>query len=75
MVLTEAEWTRIRKQLKAEYEWKPSIFIIREVMRRELGFTIRTHRAWNPGMVSYTEEVHLDFYDPAMETWFRLKYL
>jgi len=73
MVLTEKEWADIHNRLSQEYP--PSYLIMRSVMRRELGFTVRTHRQWAPGMVSYTEEIHLDFYDDAQATWFRLKYL
>jgi len=78
IVLTVSEWTRIRKQLKEEYSWKPSVLLIRETMRRELGFTTRYHQHWiddsdlGPG---YRESVCLDFYDDAAETFFRMKYL
>jgi hypothetical protein len=52
-------------------------------MRRELGCTSRTHRFWKPqdgvgvydGYGDYVVEIHLDFYDDAKETMFRLKYL
>jgi hypothetical protein len=68
------EWTRIRKQLKVEYAWKPSIFMIKDVMKRELGFTPRYHRAYSEQTGS-SEVVYLDFYDEPSETLFRLKYL
>lgn len=74
ITLSIKEWTKIRKQLKEEYAWKPSIFMIREVMRRELGFTTRLH-------TTYTEQrgreeiIFLDFFDEPSETLFRLKYL
>lgn len=73
--VTGEQWTAIRKQLKEEYAWKPSMLIIRDVMKRELGFTTRYHREWDPGMVNFIEHIHLDFYDDAKETFFRLKYL
>lgn len=66
ITLTETEWIPIRKRLKEEYSWKPSIMLIREVMRRELGFTIREKP---PNMIC------LDFFDDVKETHFRLKYL
>jgi hypothetical protein len=78
ITLTEDEWTRIRKQLKAEYAWKPSVLLIRETMRRELGFTTRLHQHWvNDGDLGsgYRESVCLDFYNDAAETFFRMKYL
>lgn len=72
--LTVQEWTVLRKRLKEEYAWKPSLFLMREVMRRELGFTTRYHQVYVPA-VGYSESVCLDFYDDNLETLFRLKYL
>lgn len=74
ITLEPREWTKIRKQLKEEYAWKPSVFMIREVMRRELGFTTRYHQVYNQ-QTGYVETVCLDFYNDASESWFRLKYL
>ena len=78
--LTSKEWKQIRNQLQSEFEMTPSVFLIREVMRRELGFTTRYHREWvpDPGYDSYgkyEEFIFLDFYNDAQETFFRLKYL
>jgi hypothetical protein len=78
--LTDEEWMHIRKQLKEEYEWKPSVLIVRDVMRRELGFTTRYHTEWVPdpgydGYGRYAEFVFLDFFNDEKETFFRLKYL
>lgn len=78
--LTDKKWIQIRKQLKEEYEWKPSVLIVREVMRRELGFTTRYHTEWVPdpgydGYGRYVEFVYLDFFNDEQETFFRLKYL
>ena len=70
LTLTPKEWSEIRKRLKEDYAWKPSVFMIRETMRRELGFTPRYHLE-----LGYKETIYLDFYDDAKETWFRLKYL
>lgn len=72
--LTENEWRDIRRKIKEEYHWKPSILLIREVMRRELGFTIRYHSEYKE-QSGYIETIVVDFYDDARETWFRLKYL
>jgi hypothetical protein len=74
ITLTTREWTRIRKRMKEEYSWKPSVFMIREVMKRELGFTTRYHRTYTEQRGS-EEVVYLDFYDDPSETLFRLKYL
>lgn len=71
--LSAPEWTRIRDQLEQEYP--PSWIIIRFVQQRELGFTVRLHKEWEPEMVSYKETYCLDFFDDTKETWFRMKYL
>lgn len=82
--LTEKEWKVIRRRLAEEYNWKPSVMIIRDVMRRELGFTTRYHREWVPvpgpagaydGHGQYVEFIFLDFFNEEKETFFRLKYL
>lgn len=69
------EWEQLKLKLVKENELKPSIFMIREVMKRELGFTTRMHRQWDPGMVNYQEHILLDFWNDEKETFFRLKYL
>jgi hypothetical protein len=52
-----------------------SVLLIRETMRRELGFTTRQHTAWSHTDKQYEIAVCLDFYDDAAETFFRMKYL
>jgi hypothetical protein len=74
ITLTPREWNKIRKQLKEEYAWKPSVLLIREAMKRELGFTSRYHQVYNE-QTGYIEHVCLDFYTDSSESWFRLKYL
>jgi len=73
LTLTVVEWAKIRKQIKEEYSWKPSILLIRDVMRRELGFVTRYQEYSQTHGTK--EAIYLDFYDDAMETLFRLKYL
>ena len=73
ITLTDREWRKIRDQIKIDYADKPSIWLMRSVMRRELGFTTRSHEDWNQGQ--YRTIMYLDFYDDAAETMFRLKYL
>ena len=72
---TVEEWTQLRLKIAKDHELKPSVFMIREVMKRELGFTTRMHRQWDPGMVNYQEHVLLDFWNDEKEIFFRLKYL
>ena len=69
------EWTKIRKRLKEEYNWKPSVFMIRSVMREQLGCTSRLHQTWNENLGHVEEKIFLDFYSEEKETLFRLKYL
>jgi hypothetical protein len=80
LVLDLRTWDRIYQQLAAEYP--PSYLIIREKMRRELGFTVRRHACWvyepdhsNSRSGYYRDEIHLDFYAPGSDTFFVLKYL
>jgi len=68
--LTPAQWKIIQNRLREEHP--SSVILIRSVMRRELGFTVRKHRDWTD---RYPREiVFLDFFDDRMETWFRVKY-
>lgn len=81
--LSVDEWTAIRKRLREDYNWKPSVMVIRSVMLRELGFSVRLHTDWVKSEDSqhsdidwkFEECIYLDFYDDAKETMFRLKYL
>ena len=72
---TPEEWAQLKLEMTKDHELKPSVFMIREVMKRELGFTTRMHRQWDPGMVNFQEYVLLDFWNDEKETFFRLKYL
>jgi hypothetical protein len=80
-------WSVLFRQLLREYGNK---IAISTVSRRELGFTIRRHKGLEPHPETewevmksegwnhryhYQEQIHLDFYDPAQQTWFVLKYL
>mgnify|MGYP006268520013 CR=1 FL=1 len=47
------------------------------VCKQRLGFTVREHRApiSDDGHIwDYQHEIHLDFYDEQMRTWFILRY-
>lgn len=73
--LSEGQWNDIYQRIANEYREKPSVLIITEVRKRELGFSVRRHRFWVPERDEYEEQIHLDFTDREMATWFRLKYL
>ena len=72
ITLEQREWNQIRLKIKADWAHKPSVLLIREVMKRELGFTTRNQREYDSRNGRHTEHVHLDFYDEAMVIIFRL---
>ena len=73
------QWEEIWHRLLSEYGSKLNISW---VLKRELGFTIRTHTEWieyarKEGKPKYYAELHthLDFYNESMQSWFMLRYL
>ena len=74
------DWTPIRRRLIAEYGQS---IVLTYAMRERLGFSTRYHTHWiSSGKVEgeyelkYPEEqMHLDFYNEAAQSWFQLKYL
>lgn len=83
ITLTEKQWGDIHLKLAREYADRPSVLIMRSVMRRELGFTVRRHTEYieeqahldAPVWVWPKSLICLDFYDDAKKTLFVLKYL
>lgn len=82
-----SDWEFIQYQLGLDYGTK---IMISYVCRRELGFTVRRHKGLEPHdeatwevmksegwnhRYHYQDQIHLDFYNPAQQTWFVLKYL
>jgi hypothetical protein len=84
--LDEKQWLKLYNRLARDYQHRPSVLLIRDSMRRELGCTVRRHKQWHdtreqalavgmPEFSGYTKDwICLDFYDASRETWFRLKY-
>lgn len=75
VILTVRQWKVIRAELQQEYP--KTIFMIRDKMKRVLGFTVREHTAWIPkldGGHSIGFEIHLDFYSENKRTMFLLKF-
>ena len=82
-----SEWEPIQYQLGLDHGTR---IMLSWVCKRELGFTVRRHKGleahpeaewevmrsqgWNH-RYHYQEQIHLDFYDQAQQTWFVLKYL
>lgn len=78
--LTEPQWETLATRLRQDNQHQPSVILIRSRMREVLGFTVRWHERWHEreptgyGCARREDVVCLDFFDAAMETWFRLKY-
>ena len=76
----EKDWTPIRKRLIAEYGQS---IVLTWAMRERLGFSSRYHTEWISSSkregeyeLKYPEEqIHLDFYNEAAQSWFQLRYL
>jgi len=81
------DWEPIQYQLGLDYGTR---IMISYVCKRELGFTVRRHKGleehpkeiwevmksegWHH-RYHYQDQIHLDFYNEAQQTWFVLKYL
>ena len=81
------QWSDLQARLVEDFGPKIAISF---VCKRELGFTVRRHKGlvphpqaeweimksegWNH-RYHYEDQVHLDFYNEAQQTWFVLKYL
>jgi hypothetical protein len=71
ITLKPVQWDKLREKLKNDY--KPSVILIRENMRKTLGFVDRTHTEWS-NLKGYHTVVCLDFYSEPKRTMFLLKY-
>ncbi len=67
--LTESEWARVKARLIEDFGQK---ILISWVLKRECGFTVRSHTTWNDNR--HRVVICLDFYDERMKTWYILKY-
>ena len=82
-----SEWEPIQYQLGLDHGTR---IMLSWVCKRELGFTVRRHKGLEPHHAvewevmksqgwnhryHYQEQIHLDFYDQAQQTFFVLKYL
>ena len=68
------QWKLIRADLQTEHP--RTVFMLRDKMKRVLGFTIREHNEWVPKLDGgYNEySIRLDFYNERKYTMFILKY-
>jgi len=82
--LSEPDWATLHDRIKKDYP--QSVWLVRDKMRRVLGFVPREHEEWNKKLtgncfnskgweVSFpTTTIHLDFYDDKKKTMFMMKY-
>jgi len=72
--LTVRQWQSIRKEMHNDYP--KTVFMIKDKMKRILGFTVREHNEWVPKMDGgYSDySIRLDFYSENKYTMFLLKY-
>ena len=74
------EWSDIYSKILQEYGMGMAV---RTRLRRELGFMYRYHRGLVPNphprkngpTMHYEDQVCLDFYSDAAQSWFQLRYL
>jgi hypothetical protein len=75
-------WQDIMLVLTREYLDEPSVLLIRDKMRRTLGFTQRFHKEWvetgkrdnGQAYGFYQEYTVLDFYNESARSWFLIKF-
>lgn len=68
------DWADVYAKILRDYGMGMAV---RTRLRRELGFTYRSHQEWFriKDRKFCENQVHLDFFDQAAQTWFELKYL
>ena len=72
ILISHADWNQLKATL--EFEGYPkSVFLIREKMKKILGFTPREHFALNTDLHSLSL-MYLDFFDEQKKIFFLLKY-
>jgi hypothetical protein len=69
--LSRSEWERIKDQIRNDFGF--SMPLLREKMKRELGFSIREHSPDNDRF--WERIICVDFYSEEAKVWFTLKYL
>lgn len=74
IALTVSQWQRIRAEMHNDYP--KTVFMLRDKMKRVLGFTVREHNEWviKPDGGYGEHSIRLDFYNERKYTMFLLKY-
>lgn len=70
--LSVSQWKKIRKLLQEEHP--KTVFMLRDKMKRILGFTVREHREYIEEKGYYDNQIHLDFFSENKRTMFLLKF-
>ena len=73
LVFSLRDWKKIKNRICEEYG--PNFFLISWRVKRELGFSLRSHSSWNNFHKGWDKDIRLDFDDPAQATFFQMKYL
>lgn len=71
IVLTRDQWRKLKTHIQNDYS--PGVLMIREKMRRVLGFVDRVHTTYSKEHGS-DRHICLDFYDEPKRVMFLLKY-
>jgi len=69
--ITQNQWENLNEKLKQEYP--PSFYLIREKMKRTIGFLPREHHSTDQNG-RYKKIYILDFYSAKKQTLFLMKY-
>jgi len=74
IILTVDQWQQIRTILQQEQP--KTVFMLRNKMKRVLGFTVREHNEWiiKPDGGYGEQRIHLDFYSEKKRSMFLLKF-
>ena len=72
VILSLSQWKTIREMLHEEHP--KTVFMIRDKMKKVLGFTVREHKEWVEDASSTMLQIHLDFYSENKRTMFLLKF-
>ncbi len=70
--ISHTEW--INLSIKILEKHPLSVILVRDKMKKVLGFTNREHTIWNKEESMYETIMYLDFYDEKKRTYFLLKY-
>lgn len=83
LILKHREWEKVFSQIKQDYAATPATYLIRDRMKRDLGFTYREHTEWTKEYEfdpqhdwrDGNSKIHIDFYSEEAQTFFMLKYM